>query len=53
MKKCIYHRKSYYGLMICKATGTSRNECPKIGCCKYFRPTLRYRLFGKWWNDVR
>ena len=47
MKECVYQRK--YGCQIkCGYTGTIKNKCD-FKRCKYFYPTLRYRLFGDWW----
>lgn len=46
MKKCIYQRKYHYdGKIFCKYTGSIRRQC-NIGECKYFKPTLRLKLFG-------
>lgn len=51
MKKCIYQGK--YGNKIrCKGTGSVRCECD-IKRCRRFRPTLLYRLFGKWYEELR
>lgn len=47
MKKCIYRKKYCSNKVICGYTGTVRYGCD-INRCKYFRPTLLYRLFGKW-----
>ena len=52
MKKCVYQKKGYYGQIKCGYTGTSRNVCP-LKTCRQFRPTLRYRLFGKWHIEAR
>ncbi len=47
MKECIHQKKHGKCKILCKRTGIIRNYCP-IDTCKFFRPTLRYRLFGKW-----
>lgn len=54
MKKCIYESKSksYWCKIWCKYTGTARRECD-LKRCTHFRPTLRYRLFGKWYRELR
>ena len=47
MKRCIYEKKYKRGKILCEYTGVTRWRCPYYAC-KHFRPTLRYRLFGKW-----
>lgn len=46
MKECIYQKKYDKYKILCKFTGSIRRHCP-YATCKHFRPTLRYRLFGK------
>lgn len=45
MKRCIHQKKWFEGKIRCKYTGSIRWDCP--ASCKYFYPTLRFRLFGK------
>ena len=53
MKKCIYQSKSKgWGKIQCKYTGAIRWECD-LKKCGHFHPTLIYRLFGKWWQELR
>ena len=49
MKKCIHQKKAYGGKITCNCTGTVRWACD-IRSCKLFRPTLRFKLFGKWFR---
>ena len=48
MKKCVHQRRYGRCKIRCTYTGAIKGECP-IRHCRYFRPTLRFRLFGKWW----
>ena len=51
MKECIYQRKYGRCQIKCGYTGTIKNkEKCVLQRCKYFYPTLRYRLFGEWWK---
>lgn len=46
MKKCDYEEKYGRVMVKCGRTGTIRRRCD-LKCCRYFKPTLRYRLFGE------
>ena len=50
-KKCIHETSAgYYGLIKCKKKGCIVHKCAWRRC-SMFRPTLIYRLFGKWWKE--